>query len=165
MRAYTNPDLTIMAAYDPNSLGNISVFRTTHVTLDVALDFEKSVLAGTVTLRLLSLSDNEAVTKQVILDSRYVDVQEIETNGEILTGWSLGKHTEPYGSPLTIPLNEAVKLGREIDLKVGRHNQIDGITMADPGPHRSNSLRPTSAQHCNGWHLLKRQTRSTPTCV
>jgi hypothetical protein len=122
--ADTNPNSATMAAYDPNSLANIAIFRTTHVTLDVALDFKKSVVHGTATLCLVSLSDDDKATKEIILDSSFVDVQSIEANGETLNGWKLEDRKEPYGSALRIPLKDAVQQGHQIDIKVKRHLQI-----------------------------------------
>ncbi|RPA87615.1 leukotriene A-4 hydrol [Ascobolus immersus RN42] len=153
MRAYTNPNLTIMAAYDPNSLANIAVFRTTHVTLDVALDFKKSAVHGTATLRLLSLSDNDGVTKEVILDSSYVDVQGIEANGETVNGWKLEDRKEPYGSALRIPLKEAVKNGKEVDIKIqfSTTDKCTALQWMEPS-QTANKKHPYMFSQCQAIH-------------
>jgi leukotriene-A4 hydrolase len=55
---------------DFQTLSNYNEIRTTQVSLNFDLDFEKKILKGTVVLKLNALVDD---CKAIILDTRYAD--------------------------------------------------------------------------------------------
>ena len=60
--------------YDPSSYANINDVQTTHLHLDLTVDFTKKVLSGSVTLDLVAVVSD---VSNVILDTRYVDVRSV----------------------------------------------------------------------------------------
>src|SRR4051794_331185 len=61
--------------HDYHSYANTDAFRTEHVALDLAVDFDKRVLAGTVELSLQRLS---ATATDLVLDTRDLDIAHVE---------------------------------------------------------------------------------------
>jgi leukotriene-A4 hydrolase len=85
---------------DPNTLSNYNNWKTKHTIADLAIDFKKQRIHGTVTLQLESLT--EAGCEEIILDSSFVDVQGVSVNGTKTQDWVVKDRTEPFGSPLSI---------------------------------------------------------------
>ena len=63
---------------DPNTLSNYNEWRTKHTTADFKVDFTAKCLRGSVVLELESQTDK--ASKEIILDSSYVDVSAITLN-------------------------------------------------------------------------------------
>ena len=59
---------------DNSTNSNVGEVTTTHLHLNATLDFEKETMHGSVTLSMKSLVDD---LKEVILDSRYLDIQKV----------------------------------------------------------------------------------------
>jgi hypothetical protein len=66
--------------YDPSTVSNINEVRTTHIDLNLKVDFEHKILDGTVTLKLTSITDID----KVILDTRDLNVKSISQAGKQL---------------------------------------------------------------------------------
>lgn len=98
---------------DPNTLSNHHDVVTKHTSVDVALDFAASKLAGTVTLSMAALKD----VHKVILDTSYVDVQGVKVDGQAAK-WTLTGHVEPNGSALTVKLPSKLATGNTVDVQV-----------------------------------------------
>lgn len=103
---------------DPNTLSNYDKWRTQHTVADLFIDFDNQKLDGTVTLQLESQTEKES--KEIVLDTSYLDVISITANGELKDNskWSLAERMEPYGSALTIQLEEGVSKGTNIELAI-----------------------------------------------
>jgi leukotriene-A4 hydrolase len=67
--------------YDPNTSSNINEVQTTHLELNLKVDFERKILDGSVILSLIALADN---INKVILDTRNLDVKSVSQNGKEL---------------------------------------------------------------------------------
>ena len=67
--------------YDPSTLSNINEVQTIHIELNLKVDFEHKVLDGTVTLSLITLTDN---VDKVTLDTRYLNVKSVSQAGQKL---------------------------------------------------------------------------------
>ena len=99
---------------DPNTLSNHLAVATENTTVDVALDFTKSILSGFVVLDLRVLEEN---VSEVVLDSSYLDIRTVEVNGADAS-WKVADRTEPYGSALKIALTEKPTEGETVKVKV-----------------------------------------------
>lgn len=99
---------------DPNTLSNHLALATENTTVDVALDFTKSILSGSVVLDLKVLEEN---VSEVVLDSSYLDIRTVEVNGA-QASWKAADRKEPYGSALTIALAEKPSKGETVEVKV-----------------------------------------------
>jgi len=86
---------------DPSSYSRPDQIKTTHIHLDIQLDFEKKVLHGDCILSLEKVDD--AVTT-LLLDCRALDISSaaLESTGECLT-FQVDKETS-YGSRLEVQL-------------------------------------------------------------
>ena len=85
---------------DPNTLSNYNNWKTKHTIAELAIDFKKQRLHGTVTLQLESLTEKES--EEIVLDSSFLDVQNVTVNGAKAQDWVVKDRTEPFGSPLSI---------------------------------------------------------------
>lgn len=100
---------------DPNTLSNYNNWRTTHTTTTFDVLFDKEKLVGNVVHKLKSITDAE--TKEIILDSSYVHVEDVKVNDQKIE-WELLPRMEPYGSPLKIKLNEGVARDQTIEVSI-----------------------------------------------
>ena len=83
-------DMAALSPSDPNSYSRPDLVKTTHVHLEVEVNFEKKILMGSV---LLSLERIDLEAESVILDARSLTVSKVseETSGQSLD--------YTYGSP------------------------------------------------------------------
>ncbi|WZH43661.1 peptidase family M1-domain-containing protein [Fusarium acuminatum] len=100
---------------DPSTLSNYGAWRTRHTTANFNIDFEKKALKGSVVLQLESQTDKES--KEIILDSRYVDISTIRINSNE-SKWELKDYNAPLGAPLHISVPDGVAKGELIDLSI-----------------------------------------------
>ncbi len=107
------PKKALIEVRDVHSFANARQVRTTHVDLDLRVDFPHKVLEGTATLRLLRL-DPKAV--QVVLDTRDLAVSGAESSkdGKLWTeaAFRLGKADPILGTPLEVQLASGATLLR-----------------------------------------------------
>jgi leukotriene-A4 hydrolase len=101
---------------DPNTLSNYNDWKTRHTIADLAIDFKKQSLHGTVTLRLESVTEKES--QEIILDTSFLDVQSISVNGTTGTKWSIAPRSEPYGSPLSISIPDGAAQGTTVEVAI-----------------------------------------------
>jgi len=138
---------------DPSTLSNYNYFRTTHTTTNFTISFSNQQLAGNVILKLQSITD--AKTKEIVLDTSYLDISDVKVDGNT-TKWEVLPRTGPLGSPLMIQLENGVDNGKSVDVDVGLPDQKNQWIMADCFyVHRYQLQRRRNVQHCNGLHLLK----------
>lgn len=104
-----------MANRDPTTLSNYSAWRTKHTTVDFKLDFEQKYLKGTATLQLESQTDRES--KEVVLDTRFIDVKAVHVNSAD-SKWELKPHTDPFGAPLHVYIPTGAAKGDIIDVAI-----------------------------------------------
>ncbi|KAF5873193.1 putative leukotriene a-4 hydrolase protein [Botrytis fragariae] len=107
---------TINMPRDPNTLSNYNNWRTKHTIADLAIDFTKQRVHGTVTLQLESITDKES--EEIILDTSFVDVQNVAVDGNKTGEWTLEKRTEPFGSPLSVKIPGGAAKGTIIALAI-----------------------------------------------
>ncbi|TGO48753.1 hypothetical protein BOTNAR_0460g00050 [Botryotinia narcissicola] len=107
---------TINMPRDPNTLSNYNNWRTKHTIADLAIDFTKQRVHGTVTLQLESITDKEF--EEIILDTSFVDVQYVAVDGNKTGEWTLEKRIEPFGSPLSVKIPGGAAKGTIIALAI-----------------------------------------------
>ena len=106
---------TIHPPRDPNTLSNYNNFVTTHTTVNFDLDFKQKCLKGVVQLKLKSIT--QAETQQILLDTSYLHVADVEVRGRNIN-WALLSRFEPYGSALEIRLGEGVGMDQIVEVDV-----------------------------------------------
>jgi aminopeptidase N len=88
-----------------NTYANVQQVRTKHIALDLAVDFTRRALTGTVTLEMERIDPNAT---HVVLDTQDLDIGKVETSadGEVWhkAAFTLGGSDEVLGAPLTIAL-------------------------------------------------------------
>ena len=90
---------------DSHSYARPQEARVSHVDLDLTADFQAKILKGTATLTLIT----EANAKQVILDTRALDIESVTDAAGTPLKFTLGKGTEMMGKPLTIELPQGAQ--------------------------------------------------------
>ena len=100
---------------DPNTLSNYNNFLTTHTTANFVIDFEQKRLKGNVILNLKSITDAES--KEILLDTSRLDVQDVKVDGQA-PDWKLLPRFEPYGSALRIGLEKGVQKSKSVEIDV-----------------------------------------------
>ena len=103
---------------DPNTLSNYNNFVTTHTVANFDIDFKQKRLAGFVKLDLKSVT--HAQTKQILLDTSFLNVSDVKVHGKS-SKWALLSRFEPYGSALEIRLDEGVEVDKIIEVDVRWH--------------------------------------------
>ncbi|KAJ3526281.1 hypothetical protein NM208_g11267 [Fusarium decemcellulare] len=104
-----------MATRDPSTLSNYGAWRTRHTTASFKIDFEDKCLKGSVVLQLESQTDKES--KEIILDSRFVDISTVRVNSAE-SKWELKDFSAPLGAPLHVSVPDGAAKGEVIDLAI-----------------------------------------------
>ncbi|KAJ0418130.1 leukotriene A-4 hydrolase [Aspergillus carlsbadensis] len=100
---------------DPNTLSNYNNFRCTHTEANFEILFEQKRLVGNVVHKLKST--NNAESKEIILDSSHVSIDEVQVNGSPAE-WELLPPFGPLGTALKIKLDQPVQLDELVDVKI-----------------------------------------------
>lgn len=99
------PLAIVAKTVDDHSYARPQEARVSHVDLDLTADFNQKILKGTATLTLVT----EANAKQVILDTRALDIQSVTDASGAPLKFTLGKGNEMMGKPLTIELPQGAQ--------------------------------------------------------
>ena len=123
----------------------------THTTANFEIDFEKKRLFGNVVLKLKSISDAE--TKDILLDTSYLDIKDVRLKGQTLSGWQLLPRFEPYGSPLKISLDKEVEKDQcfEIDIDIQTTDRCTALQRLTPA-QTSNKQHAYMFSQCQAIH-------------
>ncbi|KAI4278911.1 MAG: hypothetical protein L6R38_005126, partial [Xanthoria sp. 2 TBL-2021] len=142
---------TIHAPRDPNTLSNYNNFLTQHTSANFEIDFEKRRLDGNVVLRLVSISDSE--TKDILLDTSYLDVKNVSLKDNIISNWQLLPRFEPYGSALKISLKKEAAKGQsfELEIQVQTTDKCTALQWLTPA-QTSNKKHPYMFSQCQAIH-------------
>jgi leukotriene-A4 hydrolase len=146
-----DPNITIRTPRDPNTLSNYHNFLTKHTAASYEIDFDKRILKGSVILTLESLTNAEC--KEIILDTSFLSVADIEADGKSVE-WSMTPdRVEPYGTPLTIKLPEGVAKGKTVDvrMKVETTDQCTALQWMTPA-QTNNKRHPYMFSQCQAIH-------------
>ncbi|KAL2842956.1 leukotriene A-4 hydrolase [Aspergillus pseudoustus] len=100
---------------DPNTLSNYNNFRCTHTEANFEILFEQKKLVGNVVHKLKSMTNAES--KEIILDSSHVSIDEVQVNGSPAE-WELLPQLGPLGTALKIKLDQPVQFDGLVDVKI-----------------------------------------------
>ncbi|KAL2787471.1 leukotriene A-4 hydrolase [Aspergillus keveii] len=100
---------------DPNTLSNYNNFRCTHTEANFEILFDQKRLVGNVVHKLKSTTNAES--KEIILDSSHVSIDEVQVNGSPAE-WELLPPFGPLGTALKIKLDQPVQLDELVDVKI-----------------------------------------------
>jgi len=107
---------------DPCSYSNLNEVKSTHIHLNLAVDFEKRVLSGNVDLSFKCVSKQSVAS--IILDSRELNIQGVylvKNDAQTTLKWEYlaGNAKVPsYGRPLKIALSNSVSLNDEMLVRI-----------------------------------------------
>lgn len=142
---------------DYHSYANTTEFRTQHVVLDLAVDFSRRVLEGTVELRLQRLS---ATAAELVLDTRDLDVAQVEAAvGE--GAWApapfkFDGRDEKLGSALRIALPPAAD---RVRVRYATRPEASGLQWVTPaqtaGKKHPFLYTQSQAIHARSWIPLQ----------
>jgi leukotriene-A4 hydrolase len=136
---------------DPNTLSNYNCWKTKHTIADLAVDFKKQRVHGTVTLQLESLTDK--ASEEIILDSSFVDVQDVSINGTKIQEWALKERTEPFGSPLSIKFRGGAAKNSIVSVAIGLSTTENCTALQWMTPAQtSNKKFPYMFSQCQAIH-------------
>ncbi len=91
---------------DIHSFANTHEIAVKHLALDLTVNFDTKTLSGKATLTL----DNKKKTKQLILDTRGLEIDKITLDEkETRAKFTLGDEQKIFGSPLTITITPKTK--------------------------------------------------------
>ncbi|KAG0279799.1 Leukotriene A-4 hydrolase [Linnemannia exigua] len=94
-------------AYDPNSQSNLDEVKTSHIHLNLAVDFVAKTLAGSAELDIEAIASN---VSKLILDTSFIAIHSVSLDGTPLK-YTLADRHEKYGSALTIELGRSLAKG------------------------------------------------------
>ena len=101
----TSVNAIVARTADDHSFAKPQEARVTHVDLDLTADFESRTLRGTASLTLAT----QANAKQVILDTKTLDIEAVTDASGAPLKYSLGRGDPMMGRPLTIVLPQGAQ--------------------------------------------------------
>ncbi|WFL77745.1 M1 family metallopeptidase [Altererythrobacter arenosus] len=100
------PILTGADAVDGKTYARPQEARVVHVDLELDLDFDQQLVAGTVMLDLIAQED----AQEVVLDSKGLEIESITDGEGRPLEWELGEEDGEKGAPLTVQIGETREL-------------------------------------------------------
>jgi leukotriene-A4 hydrolase len=97
------PVLTTAEARDTHSFARPEIARVTHVALDLDADFATHRMTGTATLAIQAA----AGAREIVLDSKGLEIQAVTDAGGRPLGFTLGRGDEARGQPLSVRIGAA----------------------------------------------------------
>ncbi|KAH8676764.1 putative leukotriene A-4 hydrolase like protein [Tricladium varicosporioides] len=136
---------------DPNTLSNYNNWVTKHTIADLAIDFKKQRLVGTVTLQLESITEKES--EEIILDTSFLDVKDISVDGAKSKDWVVKDRFEPFGSPLSIKVPGGASRGSivALEIDVSTTDKCTALQWMAPS-QTSNKKYPYMFSQCQAIH-------------
>ena len=136
---------------DPNTLSNYNNWKTKHTIADLAIDFKKQRLAGTVTLKLESITEKES--EEIILDTSFLDVSSVKVNGKAAESWKVEDRSEPYGSPLSVSVPGGAAKGTitAVEIALSTTDKCTALQWFTPA-QTSNKKYPYMFSQCQAIH-------------
>lgn len=140
----------INAPRDPNTLSNYNNWITTHSSATFDVHFEEQRLGGHISHKLRSTTN--AATKEIILDSSHVDINEVIVDGRPVK-WELLPRMEPFGSALKISLDHGVALDQSILVNISCRTTPSCTALQWMTPAQtSNKKHPYMFSQCQAIH-------------
>ena len=95
----------IMKVKDEHTLSNYNKVASTHLDLDVDVDFEKKIVKGKVTHSI----DNKSNAEEIVFDTKYLEIEKVELDNGEEVAYKLGEFDELLGTALIVPINKDTK--------------------------------------------------------
>lgn len=142
---------TMAPPRDPNTNSNYAEWRTRHTTANLTIDFAAKRLRGSVTLDLVSQTDGSS--REIILDSSYVDVSSVKVNGSPAARWELKPRAEPNGSPLHVAVPDGAPRGASVsvEMEVATTDRCTALQWLTP-EQTGNRRAPFMFSQCQAIH-------------
>lgn len=143
-------NITVNTPRDPNTLSNYNNWLTTHITANLEILFEERRLSGNVVLTLKSITNSE--TREIILDTSYLDISEIRVNGSQVE-WESVPRMEPYGSALKIYLQAGIPADQTVQVLIylSTTESCTALQWLTPA-QTSNKEQPYMFSQCQAIH-------------
>ncbi|KAF9903836.1 Leukotriene A-4 hydrolase [Lobosporangium transversale] len=100
--------------YDPTSLSNLDEVKTSHIHLNLAVDFTQKILTGSAELDIVAIADN---VSKIVLDTSFIAIHSVKADDKALK-YNLEKRHEKYGSALVIELEQALSKDKMVKLVI-----------------------------------------------
>ncbi|KAL2191924.1 hypothetical protein L209DRAFT_748661 [Thermothelomyces heterothallicus CBS 203.75] len=135
---------------DPNTLSNYDQWRTRHTTANFKVDFAAKCLRGSVILELESQTDK--ASREIILDSSYVDVSAIKLNSTP-SQWVIKDRTGPNGSPVHVAVPNGAGKGEvvKLEIELATTEKCTALQWLTPA-QTSNKKAPFMFSQCQAIH-------------
>ncbi|KAK8854951.1 leukotriene A-4 hydrolase/aminopeptidase [Kwoniella newhampshirensis] len=145
-----SPLFTQVRDRDLATLSNYLSIVTRHIDLDWTIDWSKKIIWGSSTLKL-EVSDEEGV-EEVVLDSSYLDIKEVEVEGDKVS-WKLDERIGAMGEALRIFLPNPVKKGETVIIRViySTTPQCTAVGWLEPNQTKSGKF-PYLFSQCQAIH-------------
>lgn len=135
---------------DPNTLSNYNNWLTTHSTAKFDILFGEQRLRGHIAHKLKSIT--QAESKEIILDSSHVDINDVHVDGKPVK-WDLLPRMEPFGSALKVSLDHGVPLDKSVELTVLCQTTTSCTALQWMTPAQtSNKKHPYMFSQCEAIH-------------
>jgi aminopeptidase N len=153
--AHAAPDAVANIA--ANTYANVAQIRTTHVDLDLAVDFKRSEIAGTATLQLERI---DPAATQLVLDTQDLDIHTVRSSVDGATWldapFTVGASDPVLGAPLTIQLPPAAT---RVRVAYSSRPQASGVQWLPPaqtlGKKHPFMFTQSEAIHARSWIPLQ----------
>jgi len=135
---------------DPNTSANYDAWRTKHTTANLKVEFEQKRLRGSVILELESQTDK--ASKEIILDSSYLDVASIKLNSAP-SSWEMRDRIGANGSPVHVAVPDGAAKGEVVKLEIDLATTGDCTALQWLTPAQtSNKVAPFMFSQCQAIH-------------
>lgn len=135
---------------DPNTLSNYNNWTTRHTKTEFTIDFKAQRLEGTVTLDLESITPSSS--EEIILDSSYLDINEVSVNGVKTKDWAVKDRFEPYGSPLSIKIPGGKPKDEVVSIKISLSTTSKCTALQWLTPAQTKGRYPYMFSQCQAIH-------------
>ena len=110
---FNSSDTMALSPVDPNSYARTDLVKTTHVHLDVEVDFSQEILKGHV---IISFEKVDLEASSVVMDARNLTISKVSdaASGQVLD-YELGSPSG-YGEKLEVKLPSSV--GKEFNIRI-----------------------------------------------
>ena len=144
-----------LSPVDPNSYSRPDLVKTTHVHLEVEVDFKETVLSGHV---ILTFEKVDSGATSVVLDARSLTINKVteESSGQVLE-YEYGSPSG-FGEKLEIQLPSSV--GKEFKLRIDyvTSNKSSALQWLSPA-QTAGKKHPYVFSQCQAWRNKTRRRR------
>jgi leukotriene A-4 hydrolase/aminopeptidase len=104
-QAEQKPLISDSTIIDLHTLSNYKRVSTSHLHLDIEVDFSKKIISGSVTHKILNPNNDD----KFILDTKNLSVKHVELDNGKAANFSFGDYDELLGTPLIVDIDPSVK--------------------------------------------------------